>query len=986
LTASAALRSPHSEDNGFEARPGFHAFRWEGAESTLPARFAEVAHGRGDAIALVDGDYRMTYRALLERSAAIAGPLQERLGAAAGPISLLMPFGARAVELMLGILWAGRSYLALDPSSPDSEIAQVLSAGSAAAIFGDAALGARLAALSPTMEPLFIPATDLIDAQAAQIEVKKTAPGETACLFATSGSTGEPKLVALSHRAVLFDIGRQTNDLYFGADDRFDLLFSFAFSASLAPIFGALLNGAELHLLDLRERLPELPAWLQMSRITISTMSVSTLRSLCAALEGPGACPELRLLSVGGEALLSSDIKAFRSVFAQSCVLQNAMAATETRTYAQYFVPRKGGSEDPVPIGWPVAGKEIILLGDDRRPVAESEPGEIAVRSRFLANGYANDPVRTSERFILQSDGTVLYRTGDRGRFRSDGCLLFLGRQDQQVKIRGHRIELGAVEATLSRHPQVSQAAVLLSEDPAGDTCLVAYVVPHGEKRPAFADLRRFVRQRLSPYMVPTDFVVLDRMPLTPNGKIDRRALAEPGDEQLHRVQRTCTRPRTPMEASLVEIWKRVLNLPQVGIDDNFFEIGGHSLRATQLVSEVRREFNVEVALRTMFEMPTIVSLGLYILQQQAKASNPAELEELLLELESISEESAQSQLRDLEDNATLLPFLVIERVASTTAKSFHCPTTRSDWFGRRKCNLVIVLNQIFERTGFERMAGYLRELDASIDVVVVDDRPSVKVSLAPRPTLTICPALLRYRPPVQGRIFCGSPLGKSEEYAALERAGVPVPKWVLFTKGEVPDLSGFQDYVVRKPDQGGFGAAVAIVRKGRVRWKPISTRVAGPSSAIIIQEFIYTGRRPVSYRVNTLFGQVLYSTRYEASADHPELAGPSDFRSPARQDAAVSIVANARGSRVEFNDDAEIIRFAELAHAAFPEIPLLGFDIVREVPSGKLYVLEANAIGYVWCFTSAHAANYGFSFEEQFDGVRKAAYVLAEKTQQYAC
>jgi glutathione synthase/RimK-type ligase-like ATP-grasp enzyme len=182
---------------------------------------------------------------------------------------------------------------------------------------------------------------------------------------------------------------------------------------------------------------------------------------------------------------------------------------------------------------------------------------------------------------------------------------------------------------------------------------------------------------------------------------------------------------------------------------------------------------------------------------------------------------------------------------------------------------------------------------------------------------------------------------------------------------------------VVRKPDYGGMGAAVNVVRKSRLKWKPITTRATGTSSAIIVQQFIYTGDYPISYRVNTLFGKALYSVKFTGSRDRPELSGPSDIQS--------SIVASHRGSQVTLNDDEEIIRFGEAAHSAFPAIPLLGFDIVRENPTGKLYVLEANAIGYVWNFNSATAARYGFSPEEQFDGMRKAAYILAETTQQYA-
>jgi glutathione synthase/RimK-type ligase-like ATP-grasp enzyme len=214
-----------------------------------------------------------------------------------------------------------------------------------------------------------------------------------------------------------------------------------------------------------------------------------------------------------------------------------------------------------------------------------------------------------------------------------------------------------------------------------------------------------------------------------------------------------------------------------------------------------------------------------------------------------------------------------------------------------------------------------------------------------------------------------------------LEKVNIPVPPWVLLTEEETPDLSMFDDYVVSKPNYGGMGAKVVIMRKNRVRWKPVITNAAGFSPSMIVQQFIYTGPRPVSYRVNTIFGKVLYCCKLEASADRPALAGSQDFRSAG----GISIVSNVRHSRVEFIYDEEIIGLAELAHAAFPEIPLLGFDILREVPTGKLYVVEANAIGYVWNWNLQNGG-HRLPVEEQFDGIRKAAYILAEKTQQLAC
>jgi hypothetical protein len=277
-----------------------------------------------------------------------------------------------------------------------------------------------------------------------------------------------------------------------------------------------------------------------------------------------------------------------------------------------------------------------------------------------------------------------------------------------------------------------------------------------------------------------------------------------------------------------------------------------------------------------------------------------------------------------------------------------------------------------------------VRELDPAVDAVALKDAATTNIVLRQRPTMTFSPALIRHCPPQPGRIFCGYPLSKSEECTALAQAGIPVPKWVLLSENQTAALSTSGEYVVRKPNYGGRSAEVLIVRRDRVKWKPITTRPAGTSPSIIVQEFIYTGARPTSFRVNTLFGRVLYAIKSEASGDHPALASPADIKSAVAQK-GFTISASGHGSHNELCYDEEVIELGERAHGAFPNIPMLGFDIVREVPSGKLYVLEANAIGYVWNFGSAQLANYGFSFEAQFDGLRKAAYILAEKTQEYA-
>jgi hypothetical protein len=296
---------------------------------------------------------------------------------------------------------------------------------------------------------------------------------------------------------------------------------------------------------------------------------------------------------------------------------------------------------------------------------------------------------------------------------------------------------------------------------------------------------------------------------------------------------------------------------------------------------------------------------------------------------------------------------------------------------------LIILINERFDRASFEQVAGLVRELDPTIDAVVVKDADSGEIAMPERPTLTFSPALIRHRPRRPGRVFCGYPLSKGEEYQALAKANIAVPRWALLSEDDQADLSGFDDYVVRKPNYGGRSAEVRIVRRDRIKWKPITTKSAGTSDSMIVQRFVYTGVLPTCYRVNTLFGQVLYAMKYQANSERPELPA-ADLKSAVAQN-GFTVSATAHGSFTELCFDEEVIRLGERAHAAFPEIPLLGFDIVREMPSGKLYVLEANAIGYTWSIAGPASAAFGVNAAEQFDGLRKAAYILAEKTQQCA-
>jgi len=301
-----------------------------------------------------------------------------------------------------------------------------------------------------------------------------------------------------------------------------------------------------------------------------------------------------------------------------------------------------------------------------------------------------------------------------------------------------------------------------------------------------------------------------------------------------------------------------------------------------------------------------------------------------------------------------------------------------------RACNLVLIAAEAANHEpDFRRLQEYIAEIAPEIRTFIWNDRRKRlrRWLLSTRPTFVFSPVELKRFKPVRGCVFAGNSLSKSDEHSALIAAGVPVPKHRMMTQSDPrPDVSDLGNYVVVKPDRGGRGAHVRIMRSSRAHWSPTESRIAGQSDALLAQEFIYTGPYPTSYRVTTLFGQVLWAIKVEASQTRAPLPGPDAFASHP----GLSIVSNSKGCVMSLMNDTEIIAFAETAHRAFPTIPVLGIDVVRRQSDGKLFVIEVNSSGWVWHFSSPMGLRaqreFGFHFEDQFDGLRKAARILVER------
>ncbi|MBE9059353.1 non-ribosomal peptide synthetase, partial [Sphaerospermopsis sp. LEGE 08334] len=432
---------------------------------------------------------------------------------------------------------------------------------------------------------------------------------DLAYIIYTSGSTGKPKGVTIEHRAIVnlsltwgqtFQVQNQSRLLQFG---------SFSFDLSVGEITTALVTGASLYLGNKVTLLPSqsLVDFLTVNKITHSFLSPSALSVLPKA-----KLPDLQCITVGGEACTTELVNQWGT----QRKIYNCYGPTESTVTATIFHCQPNSNKTP--IGKPISNLRTYILDRNNQLLPPGIPGELCIAGVGLARGYLNRPEATAEKFIeIDICGQIerIYKTGDLARYLADGNIEYLGRIDNQVKIRGFRIELGEIETVLNQHPDIQTSCVIAREDNPGDKRLVAYIVANQNSTPIVQELRNFLKTKLPEYMIPGAFVILESLPLTANGKIDRRALPAPDLETT--LLEKYVAPRNPIEELLTQTWLQVLKVEQIGIDDNFFELGGHSLLATQLVSRIRNIFQVELPLNKLFAAPTVRELASIITQLQ---------------------------------------------------------------------------------------------------------------------------------------------------------------------------------------------------------------------------------------------------------------------------------------------------------------------------------------------------------------------------------
>jgi amino acid adenylation domain-containing protein/thioester reductase-like protein len=587
-------------------------------QQTLHDLFEAQVAPRPDAIAAVFQGQSLSYRELDQRANQLARALQ---ALNVGPETLVGICVERSLELVvaiLGVLKAGGAYVPLDPAYPRERLAFMIEDARLPVLLTQASLLDQL----PDHQAQVV-CLDRDWPAIARHEPSAPPSGATpqnlAYVIYTSGSTGRPKGTLVTHYGVANLSAAQRHTFGLRPENQVLQFSSLSFDASVFETVMALCTGATLHLSTAENLLPgpDLLALLRERAITNITFPPSALATLPQA-----SLPALQTIAVAGEAC-PPDLVAR---WAPGRAFFNLYGPTESTIWAT--AARCSDGEQKPPIGRPILNTQIYLLDSRMRPVPVGVPGEIYIGGVGLARGYLNRPGLTAERFVPnpfgQTPGERLYRSGDLARYLPDGNLDFLGRIDHQVKVRGFRIELGEIEAVLGQHPTVREAVVSARVRSISDAELVAYFVPYNEAPPA-SELRQFLKTRLPDYMVPSLFFSLDALPLTPNGKVDRRALpafdAAQRDSGLAFVA-----PRTPTESKLAEVWAGVLGRERVGIHDNFFESGGHSLLVTQLAFQIREAFQVDLPLNRLLVTPTIAEIAEAITAiQQGGSAAPAE-------------------------------------------------------------------------------------------------------------------------------------------------------------------------------------------------------------------------------------------------------------------------------------------------------------------------------------------------------------------------
>lgn len=588
-----------------------------------------------DAIALRQNDQTCTYRDLDQQANRLAHYLRRRGVQPGVVVGLCVERSPNLIVGLLGILKAGGAYLPLDADYPTDRLEYMLKDSQVRVLVTQQDQLVKLPTINPHTICLDTEWSEIARCSDEPVE-DRSGPDDLAYVIYTSGSTGRPKGVMIEHRSVVNYTQAILAATSLTARDRVLQFASVSFDTAVEEIFPCLIAGATL-VLRTTGMVDSVSVFLECCRawrITVLDLPTAYWHEVVTRMESEGlTCPDsVKTVVIGGERVLPHIVRRWTQLVGTGRRLLNTYGPTETTVAATVADLTgwggPGGSAEEVPIGRAIPGASVYILDRLRQPVPIGVMGELYIGGVGVARGYRGRPDLTEDKFVLDPfvvrPGGRLYRTGDLARWRQDGQLDYRGRADRQVKIRGYRIELEEIEAVLNRQPDLEQAVVDVREDQPGDKRIVAFIVPRPHSRSGLVELREQLRLHLPAPMIPSSFVELQALPLTANGKVDRRALQVDQDSRTAKVELTSSyqAPRNATEQLLADIWGEILHVRDVGVHDNFFELGGHSLLATQLVSRIQSLFQTTVPLRRVFERPTIATLSEIIMASKTERVN----------------------------------------------------------------------------------------------------------------------------------------------------------------------------------------------------------------------------------------------------------------------------------------------------------------------------------------------------------------------------
>jgi amino acid adenylation domain-containing protein len=578
--------------------------------------FEEQVDRTPRATAVVYEAQSLTYTELNQKANQLARYLRDKGAGPDEPVGICVERSLEMVVGLLGILKAGGAYVPLDPVYPPERLQYMLEDSLPKVLLTQTRLTQTLPQTTAAVIALDDVRSTIAQHSAENLEAAslRLYPHHLAYVIYTSGSTGRPKGAMNEHRGVVNRLQWMQDAYQLGGQDRVLQKTPFGFDVSVWEFFWTLMSGAAL--IIARPEGHKDPAYL---RQLIEATGVTTLHFVPSMLRAfldsvrSGDCSSLRHIVCSGEELpVVLQKKCFDCL--PQAHLSNLYGPTEAAVDVTAWECHREDISPRTPIGRPISNIQMYVLDPQQHPVPIGVAGELHIGGVGVGRGYLNRPELTAERFISDpfspDPRARLYKTGDLGRWRADGALEYLGRNDSQVKIRGFRIELGEIEAHLTRHPQVKEAVVLARDDGAGEKQLIAYVVA----KQGVPQLREHLKETLPQYMIPTRWVMLSRLPLTPNGKVDRRVLPEPGaPEEVGEY----VAPGTPLERVLVDVWKEVLRLDHLGTQNNFFDVGGHSLHATKLIARTAEQLGVELTIADVLQFPTVEKMAQLIASSQ---------------------------------------------------------------------------------------------------------------------------------------------------------------------------------------------------------------------------------------------------------------------------------------------------------------------------------------------------------------------------------